>query len=182
VLNKYQGVKAKSALFVVRPARVQLCFIDKLRRADDVYTSASTPCVQKGLSSRPKPGAGKLCVGLMPESMLSIWDPKVLLLGSKMIACKASTCPNTASDAEYTMVRHIGRVITGHVRHQIALSVSCFSWIVCMQGPCDLQASCTRRSALERQDLSCMYLAHHELEGIFVIIIIIIIIMHNGSF
>ena len=50
----------------------------------------------------------KLCVGLMPESMLSIWDPNVLLLARKMIACKASTCPNTASDVEYTMVRHIG--------------------------------------------------------------------------
>ncbi len=101
-------MKARSTLFVVRPARVQLRFINKLRRPDGVYTSASTPCVKKGLSSRPKPGVEKLCVGVMPESMLSIWDPKVLLLGSKMIACKASTCPNTASDAEYTMVRHIG--------------------------------------------------------------------------
>ncbi len=32
---------------------------------------------------------------------------------------------------------------------------------------------CTRQAALERQDLSCMYLAHHELESVLIIIIII---------
>ena len=33
----------------------------------------------------------------------------------------------------------------------------------------------TRQAALERQDLSCMYLAHHELESVIMIVIIIII-------
>jgi len=32
----------------------------------------------------------------------------------------------------------------------------------------------TRQAALERQDLSCTYLAHHELESVLIIIIIII--------
>jgi len=34
---------------------------------------------------------------------------------------------------------------------------------------------CTRQAALERQDLSCKYLAHHELESVLIIIINIII-------
>ncbi len=33
---------------------------------------------------------------------------------------------------------------------------------------------------MERQDLSCTYLAHHELESVFITIIIIIIVRHNG--
>ncbi len=32
----------------------------------------------------------------------------------------------------------------------------------------------TGQAALERQDLSCTYLAHHELESVLIIIIIII--------
>jgi hypothetical protein len=31
----------------------------------------------------------------------------------------------------------------------------------------------TRQAALERQDLSCTYLAHHELESVLIVIIII---------
>ena len=33
--------------------------------------------------------------------------------------------------------------------------------------------ACTRQAALERQDLSCTYLAHHELESVLITIIII---------
>ena len=33
----------------------------------------------------------------------------------------------------------------------------------------------TRQAALERQDLSCTYLAHHELDSVIIIVIIIII-------
>ncbi len=32
---------------------------------------------------------------------------------------------------------------------------------------------CTEQDALERQDLSCTYLAHHKLETVFVVVIII---------
>ncbi len=32
---------------------------------------------------------------------------------------------------------------------------------------------CARQTAVERQDLSCMYLAHHELESVLIIIIIV---------
>ena len=32
-----------------------------------------------------------------------------------------------------------------------------------------------RLQQAERQDLSCTYLAHHELEGVFIVIIVIII-------
>ncbi len=38
---------------------------------------------------------------------------------------------------------------------------------------CTLSTWCTRQAALERQDLSCMYLAHHELESVKVTIVII---------
>ncbi len=34
-----------------------------------------------------------------------------------------------------------------------------------------------RQAALERQDLSCTYLAHHELESVLIIIITIVIII-----
>ncbi len=36
---------------------------------------------------------------------------------------------------------------------------------------------CTRQAALERQDLSCTYLAHHELESVMVIITIIVAVI-----
>ncbi len=36
---------------------------------------------------------------------------------------------------------------------------------------------CTRQTALERQYLSCTYLAHRELESVVIVIIIIIIII-----
>ena len=35
---------------------------------------------------------------------------------------------------------------------------------------------CARLAALERQDLSCTYLADHELEGDFYVIIVVVII------
>ena len=35
-----------------------------------------------------------------------------------------------------------------------------------------MQQGCTRQAALEKQDLSCMYLAHHELESFEIIIIV----------
>ena len=34
-----------------------------------------------------------------------------------------------------------------------------------------------RQTALDRKDLSCTYLAHHELESVLIIIIIIIIVI-----
>ena len=40
---------------------------------------------------------------------------------------------------------------------------------------------CARQTALERQDLSCTYLAHHELESVFIIIIIITVAQGGGS-
>ncbi len=39
----------------------------------------------------------------------------------------------------------------------------------------------TLQAALERQDLSCTYLAHHELESVLIIIIIIIMISLCGK-
>ena len=36
---------------------------------------------------------------------------------------------------------------------------------------------CARQAALERQDLSCTYLADHELEGDFYVIIVVVIII-----
>ncbi len=38
----------------------------------------------------------------------------------------------------------------------------------------DMTASTCRQTALERQDLSCTYLVHHELDSVIIIIIIII--------
>ena len=35
---------------------------------------------------------------------------------------------------------------------------------------------CTRQTALERQDLSCMYLAHHDLESVVMIITIVLLV------
>ena len=34
---------------------------------------------------------------------------------------------------------------------------------------------CSEQTALARQDLSCRYLAHHELESVIIIIIIIVV-------
>ena len=40
----------------------------------------------------------------------------------------------------------------------------------------DLKES-ARQTASERQDLSCTYLAHHELESVFIIILVVVIII-----
>ena len=36
---------------------------------------------------------------------------------------------------------------------------------------------CTRQAASERQDLSCTYLAHHELESVVTIVIVLMLIV-----
>ncbi len=43
----------------------------------------------------------------------------------------------------------------------------------------DSEILCTRQAALERQDLSCTHLAHHELESVFYYVTIVMIINNN---
>ncbi len=52
--------------------------------------------------------------------------------------------------------------------------------MVSCRAHCDVLCKKRVCSALERQDFSCTYLAHHELESVLNIIIIIIIIMEKA--
>ena len=57
------------------------------------------------------------------------------------------------------------------------LSCSKISFTHCNVKQCAYLCVRTRQTALERQDLSCTYLAHHELESIIMIMMVIIIII-----
>ncbi len=49
------------------------------------------------------------------------------------------------------------------------------AWTISSNSYIATRQRCARQAALERQDLSCTYLAHHELESDFVVVSTIVI-------
>ena len=65
-----------------------------------------------------------------------------------------------------------------HSRHSLPTKRFALLSCVCCSHLCrSLGTKAANKPALERQDLSCTYLAHHELESVSIINIIIIIII-----
>ncbi len=60
--------------------------------------------------------------------------------------------------------------------HLVALGLVSMMLLCMIFKPVGLVKRCARQTALERQNLSRTYLAHHELESIVIVIVVIIII------